>query len=117
VGGRLPGPILLEKLLWEVLRDDVEGARDETEDAKDVSRAPTRDVPLIVERVPAVEDVPERTGSPARSTKVFLFGSASLTKRIEAKDQLQIRDPAIALTHKRNHCFLSLYVEEGLLKP
>jgi len=84
--GRLPDPKLFAKLLLETLRDGFE----ETEEVKEAFRspvkdapAPTRVVPLTVDRAPAMADL---EGSPARSTKVFLFGSISLTKRIEAED-------------------------------
>lgn len=89
-GGRDPGPILLAKLLLDALRDDVDVVREETEDVKEVFRAPlretpapTRDVPFTVDLVPGMTDL---VGSPARSTKVFLLGSASVPGRMEAKD-------------------------------
>lgn len=34
--GRVPGPTLLAKLLFEVLRDETEGVRDEVDDAMEV---------------------------------------------------------------------------------
>jgi hypothetical protein len=82
--------MLLAKLLFEVLREAEYAVREETDDAKDVFRvplrdapAPTKDVPFTVGRVPMMVDL---AGSPARSTRVFLFGSTSFTRRIEAKD-------------------------------
>lgn len=45
-GGRPPGPMLLAKLLFEPLRDEPDVGREDVEDAKEVFRAPTRDVPL-----------------------------------------------------------------------
>jgi hypothetical protein len=86
-GGRLPGPMLLAKLLFEALREDTDGGREETEDAKEVFRAPTREVPLTGGRGAATAVTPDLAGSPARSARVFLFGSGSLTKRIEAAGQ------------------------------
>jgi hypothetical protein len=87
-GGRLPGPMLFAKLLFEALRDETDvGRDDDVEDAKEVFRAPTRDVPLTGGRGAAIADRPNLAGSPARSTRVFLFGSGSLTKRIEAAGQ------------------------------
>jgi hypothetical protein len=79
--------MLLAKLLFEALRDEVEGGREETEEASEVFRAPTRDVPFTGGRGAAMEASPDLAGSPARSTRVFLLGSGSLTKRIEAADQ------------------------------
>lgn len=79
--------MLLAKLLFEALRDEIDCGRDDTEDAKEVFRAPTRDVPLTGGRGTAIEAIPDLAGSPARSTRVFLFGSGSLTKRIEAAGQ------------------------------
>jgi hypothetical protein len=76
-GGRAPGPTLLAKLEFDAVRDDA--VREDTEDAKEVLRAPlapTSDVPFTVGRVlmlPAM-DVAERAGSPARSTRVLRFG-------------------------------------------
>jgi hypothetical protein len=86
-GGRLPGPMLLAKLLFEAFRDEADVGREETEDAKEVFRAPTRDVPLTGGRGAAIDARPALAGSPARSARVFLFGSGSLTKRIEAAGQ------------------------------
>ena len=79
--------MLLAKLLFEALRDETDGGREETEDAKEVLRAPTRDVPLTGGRGAATAVRPDLAGSPARSTRVFLFGSGSLTRRIEAAGQ------------------------------
>jgi hypothetical protein len=36
--GRLPGPTLWEKLLFEVFREDTDGVREEIEDANEVLR-------------------------------------------------------------------------------
>ena len=38
-----PGPTLLEKLLFDVLRDDTDGVRDDTEDEKDLFRLKLND--------------------------------------------------------------------------
>jgi hypothetical protein len=88
--GLLPGPTLLAKLLFEAFREEADGARDETDDVYDAFRAcvndvpaPTSDVPLTVGRAPAVVGL---MTSPPRSARVFLFGSGSLTNRIEAED-------------------------------
>jgi hypothetical protein len=86
-GGRLPGPTLLAKLLFEALRDEMDAGRDDVEDAKEVFRAPTRDVPLTGGRGAAMDVGPGLAGSPARSTSVFLFGSDSFTRRMEAAGQ------------------------------
>jgi hypothetical protein len=86
VGGRLPGPTLLAKLLFEVLRDDIPDLEDVNEVFRapvNAAPAPTRDVPFTVDREPVVVML-DRAGSPARSASVFRFGSISLTKRIEA---------------------------------
>jgi hypothetical protein len=82
--------MLLAKLPFDALRDDVDVVREDTEEARAVFRgplretpAPTRDVPFTVGLVPPTADL---AGSPARSTRVFLFGSTSPTKRMEAED-------------------------------
>jgi hypothetical protein len=94
--------MLLAKLLFEALRDETDGGREETEDAKDVFRAPTRDVPLIGGRG-AFMEATDLAGSPARSARVFLFGSGSLTKRIEAADQSNYPLLAFCLTHRTGY--------------
>ena len=111
-GGRAPGPMLLAKLLFEVLREVEYAVREETDDAKDVFRvplrdapAPTKDVPFTVGRVPAGAGA-DLAGSPARSTRVFLFGSTSFTRRIEAKDQSNTLLFQLPGTHKRGRCIL-----------
>lgn len=79
--------MLLAKLLFEVFRNEADGGREETDDVKDVFLAPTRQVPLTAGRCPGAAAMPDLAGSPARSTRVFLFGSGSLTKRIDAGGQ------------------------------
>jgi hypothetical protein len=86
-GGRVPGPMLLAKLLFEAFRDETDGGREDTEDAKEVFRAVARETPLTGARCPAPVTMLDFAGSPARSTRVFLLGSGSLTRRIEAGGQ------------------------------
>ena len=102
-GGRLPGPMLLAKLLFEAFRDETDVGREDVEDAKEVFRAPTRDVPLTGGRGAAIEVRPDLAGSPALSTSVFLFDSGSLTKRIEAAGQSNILGVAFCYTHRISH--------------
>lgn len=102
-GGRLPGPTLLAKLLFEAFRDAADVCREDVEDAKEVFRAPTRDVPFSGGRGAAIEGRPDLAGSPARSTSVFLFGSGSLTKRIEAAGQSNILHVTFLFTHRIDH--------------
>lgn len=76
-GGRTPGPTLLAKLLAEVFLEEEDCGRDDVDEAIDVLRALVREVPLTTER-PGAKLVLGRTGSPARSTSVFRFGSSLL---------------------------------------
>lgn len=73
VCGRMPEPTLLPKLLFDAFRELFRVC--EEDEWKELLRAPTSEVPLMVGRDGAT--IPDRAGSPARSAKVFLFVSDS----------------------------------------
>lgn len=81
--GRPLGPTLLAKLLFDVFRDDADGARDDVEEVNEGFRpcidlpAPTSDVPFTAGLALGVGAAMDRT-SPALSASVFRFGSGSL---------------------------------------